>query len=644
MLRIRNANIADEPGEKMQALDVLDEDWYVTHTYDGNDVLTFQVGSDGTNRLYITEEGTVETKDNRYVIKNVDEHGDLIVVDAVVDTDAWKAIFWHEYRRENTSLDTVLNEIKPNDWTVQTINSFPVTRTVEASEGEPIINATSYDLLGYLSDIFGCVFNFDAKQKIIKVINPADRGDTGDFYLEDINLSAIGYVGDTVDFATRLYAYGAMDDDTGERVDLTSVTGGKGYIEDKSYYDKVVSVGWIDETCTTPSDLLTAAQAKLKELAAPVRSYELSVLELGPGTAMYKTCTLITRSGRQKHQIVEYREYPLRHDLDTITIAAVTPDVSRIVRKAAKEAEKAVTVDNFQKVLDTSNKTAGGSGNKYGSVTIKDSNNNDYVRLDKDTTSFGTSDSPADVEVTGSLKVNGQEVTGGGSGGGGGLPAGDASCNIDVADDETDSIERHLVQIKNDEKSFSYIEAQVQKAKSGNVESYQVSIGKPFDTSTEAPEVDLDLHVNVGNEGKDFRALMRQYGTASFTGPNYEDGYSQMIYHQIRRHGITAMEAMAGKRTNGAYNIYASTTRVGAGAVEVTTSATVQGEDTPNDSDQLVTVRIGKEEAASSQTMMYGTVRVVDALLLRGGDGNTYYRITVDGNGNLQATEVTDAN
>lgn len=233
---------------------------------------------------------------------------------------------------------------------------------------------------------------------------------------------------------------------------------------------------------------------------------------------------------------------------------------------------------------------------------------------------------------------------GGGSGGGGGLPAGDASCNIDVADEETDTIESHLAQIKNDEKSFSYIEAQVQKAKSGNAESYQVSIGKPFDTSTEAPEVDMDLHVNMGNEGKDFRALMRQYGTASFTGPNYEDGYAQMIYHQIKRHGIPAFDAMAGKRTNGAYKIYASTTRMGAGAVEATTSATVEGEDPPADSDQLITVRIGKEEAASSQTLMYGTVRVVDALLLRGGDGNTYYRISVDGNGNLQATEVPDAN
>ena len=73
---------------------------------------------------------------------------------------------------------------------------------------------------------------------------------------------------------------------------------------------------------------------------------------------------------------------------------------------------------------------------------------------------------------------------GGGSGGGGGLPAGDVGCNIDVADEETDTIERHLVQIKNDEKQFSYIEAQVQKVKSGTAESYQVNIGKP---TTPAP-------------------------------------------------------------------------------------------------------------------------------------------------------------
>lgn len=296
------------------------------------------------------------------------------------------------------------------------------------------------------------------------------------------------------------------------------------------------------------------------------------------------------------------------------------------------------------KNLEKTSKKAGGANNVNGRFTVDNSDGTEFTVLDKDGTKFGNENAKQNVDIVGKLTVNGKEITGDGGGGGGGLPAGDPSCNIDVADEETDAIERHLVQIKNDEKSFSYIEAQVQKAKSGNAESYQVNIGKPFDTSTEAPEVDLDLHVNVGNEGKDFRALMRQYGTASFTGPNYEDGYSQMIYHQIRRHGIPAFEAMAGKRTNGNYKVYASTTRVGAGAVEVTTSATVQGEDTPADSDQLVTVRIGKEEAASSQTLMYGTVRVVDALLLRGGDGNTYYRITVDGDGNLKATEVTDAN
>ena len=54
---------------------------------------------------------------------------------------------------------------------------------------------------------------------------------------------------------------------------------------------------------------------------------------------LYKMVTLIDRRRRVhiKHRVVEYREYPKRHDLDVVTISATAPRIESTIKQVKEE-------------------------------------------------------------------------------------------------------------------------------------------------------------------------------------------------------------------------------------------------------------------------------------------------------------------
>ena len=74
---------------------------------------------------------------------------------------------------------------------------------------------------------------------------------------------------------------GAKDEETGERVQITSVNGGKNYIVDENAAAEIGRI-WkteIWEDVTVPGNLLTKAQARLHDLALGVTSMELTIVD-----------------------------------------------------------------------------------------------------------------------------------------------------------------------------------------------------------------------------------------------------------------------------------------------------------------------------------------------------------------------------
>ena len=344
MLRLENprvGSIIGGPGVVFP-LDVPDDGWYIKHKYDGLDELYFEIPRKAEYASEIGTEAIIDTEQNIFVIKNVDARGNIMAVDAQINIDAWKAPFWHSYRETAITIEEALTAIKPTGWTVSMIGTYTNRKTIDNGSGEPLQDVTALDIVGRICTIWGCVANYDTHNKVIKIIDPENAGDSGVILSQKTNLkSPPDFVDNSADYVTRLYPYGAKDETTGLNLTIESVNSGIPYVENGEYgVDKVVSMGWTDERFTDASSLKAAAIAKLAELAGPVWSFTYSLSEVDTAINMYQTVTIM--ESRAKEQVVEYVEYPYCHNLDYITLSALAPSISYDVYINEKQTSQAI--------------------------------------------------------------------------------------------------------------------------------------------------------------------------------------------------------------------------------------------------------------------------------------------------------------
>lgn len=371
MLVLHKADNFDE----LIPLNLRDDEWFVTHSFDGIDTLEININSDNEIYEYISEEVNIDAiglrgNDARFKVVSIDDHSNAVTITCTIDLDDWKQRIIDSYRKLHANLPGCIDEIIPDGWTYEGANGFPTDVTVEDSRNEPFKACTPLEVLTGMGEIFGCTYNYDNLNKKLIVIDPNLFEPSGEYLSQELNLKSLGYTGDTSSLATRLYAYGKRDDDGENPVSIESVNGGKPYIDNHSYTDKIIAVGWSDERYTIPEHLLEAAKAKLAELAVPVRSYECEVSRLQYNVWMYKVVTIIdiARRTRTNQQVVEWKEYA-RVDQDVVTLSATTMTIEKVVSDIPN-ADDVVsdTMSDIQKVINNAvaEATDAITGNKGG--------------------------------------------------------------------------------------------------------------------------------------------------------------------------------------------------------------------------------------------------------------------------------------
>lgn len=374
MLKVYDAN---DPSIVIP-LPLADDKRCVKHVYGGLDKLTFEIESNSPLYQYIAEEVKIEDEYNAYIIKLIDEHSDFVTVTCELDMDDWKAGIIDSFRPTNSTLQSVMESLLPNGWSLVGAGMFAKRTTIEESEGEPFKAVTAFDILETVEETYECVFKFDSINKIVEVINPALNQPSGQFFTDELNLSNLGFTGSSQEFATRLYAYGKKDEN-GNPLTFASINGGKDYVEDHTYSNKIISAGWSDERYTDKESLLADARAKLKKMSFPVRSYSCDAKYIGEETWLYKVVTLIDRrrKTRVNHMIVEYDEYP-NHVKDKVKLSSVEERIETKFDKVVSDMSDALAkkTSNLQKILEESieHATSMITGNKGGSfVWVYDS-------------------------------------------------------------------------------------------------------------------------------------------------------------------------------------------------------------------------------------------------------------------------------
>lgn len=327
------------------------DDYYVRELADGLDELIFTISVWDPIYPYLVEEAQIQDRGGQvYNIKQIDGGAESAKVICQLDLDEWNASLNLAYGNGITTVYNTVNAKKPAGWTVIDQSGNTLRRTVNG-------NLTAYEICKQCEEVYGVWFRWDNKLKTCTIHSKVMPAPAGAFATRDLNLKQINYKGKSNDIKTRLYAFG-QDDMT-----FASINGGKAYVDNFTYTDKILPMYWKDERYNDPASLLADAITKLAEVAIPKRSYECAIVDLQAADpekygfldfSLYTTATLIDdiKNFAVNYQVVERHIYPHYPEQNVVIFDTSPEKITNIVDNTKDLLETRVTADQMQTEVD----------------------------------------------------------------------------------------------------------------------------------------------------------------------------------------------------------------------------------------------------------------------------------------------------
>lgn len=317
------------------------KDYKIEYLLSGEDCLEFSFSISDEKIYDIEEEGYVRTKDNEYVIKAIEPSDNFKRFTAIVNVEDLVGKSISKFDTSNNNItDTIRLAIAGTGW-ILADNSITKRRTVRLK------NTNALEVLREIRKVFRVDFRYDAINKIIYAYEQFGE-DKGVYFSDELNLKSFSIPSDTYDYVTRLYPYGK------DGLNISSINGGKEYIENFQYSNKVIELIWEDNRYTDVNSLKEDAEAKLDELSKPKRTYQAEISDLAKQSKEYDfldfflgdTITLLSKQEkfRDKQRIVKYIEYPNEPYNNTCELGNTTLTFEEL--QAENEAKNNV-VDNI---------------------------------------------------------------------------------------------------------------------------------------------------------------------------------------------------------------------------------------------------------------------------------------------------------
>ena len=339
------------------------------HTRAAGGMMYLQFDISVKHNLYkhIQEETRLEYNGQRYIVKGINERtkAKVSTINAELDLTGLDNKVYQEKTFPTQSFhDLCLDILAGTGWTI--IDDTLVSRrtTTEATDKTPrqileyCTNSTSY----------GTCYEFDSINKQITCIKPYNNTTpNGTYFTDELNLQEITFKGSSSGLVTRLYPIGK------DGLTIKSVNHGREYLNNFEYTSDVIAQVWRDERYTNPQTLKDDAIVKLRAMARPERSYTCRILDLAktkPGIYgshlafdLYDVVTLIDRNRQTRidHRIVEIKEYPMDHTLDTVTLSTIAGRItgkldtleSRLTELDAQTLHDRTKVNEIKQDLDS---------------------------------------------------------------------------------------------------------------------------------------------------------------------------------------------------------------------------------------------------------------------------------------------------
>lgn len=326
---------------------------YVEKDEEGEETLSFDVPPDSELFTYLKTEAEVRTEDNLYLIKGVNKLITQATITCELNMDDWKASYYLKTADiaalQTKTIGDVLNYIKPAGWTITGEEVRMIKRTPDKEK------CNGYDVLMRCKAVFDVQYDFDCLSKVVTVIDPYASMDTGLYVTPELNMKDHTYKESSTGLVTRLYCYGADD------LTFSDINEGKPYIDLQGYKGKPIVSSWTDGRYTNKESLLADGQKKLQELAAPVGSYTINMIDLAAADDKYKDLQVKIRETAHciidpvrgieiPHRIVKIRKYLLDEDKsnNTITLSNKPRDIKDMINQMQENVTE-LTQDGYKK-------------------------------------------------------------------------------------------------------------------------------------------------------------------------------------------------------------------------------------------------------------------------------------------------------
>ena len=278
----------------------------ITYLLSGENSLEFSLSISSQNLSYLKEEYYIQVKDNEYVIKSVEGNTDTKHFKAVINVEDLVGKSIKNIDMKNTNIGDILRTaISGTGWTV-TVHNVTKRRTVS------LTNTNALEVIREARKKFSVDYILNAKNKTIDVYEKFGE-DRGAYLSDELNITSLNVPSDTYDYATRLYPYGK------DGLSIKDINGGKEYIENFQYTNKVIELIWEDNRYTDKESLKEDGISKLDEISKPKRNYNVTLIDLAKFSTEYNfldyflgdTVTLISSKEkfRDTQRIVKYIEY-----------------------------------------------------------------------------------------------------------------------------------------------------------------------------------------------------------------------------------------------------------------------------------------------------------------------------------------------
>ena len=326
---------------------------YVEKDEEGDETLSFDVPPDSDLFTYLKTEAEVRTEDNLYLIKGVNKLITQATITCELNMDDWKASYYLKTADipalQTKTISDVLNYIKPAGWTVTGEEVRTIKRTPDKDK------CNGYDVLMRCKAVYDVQYDFDCLSKVVTVIDPYASVDTGLYVTPELNIKNHTYKENSTSLITRLYCYGADD------LTFSDINDGKPYIDLQGYKGKPIVSSWTDGRYTNKESLLADGRKKLQEMAAPVGSYTINMIDLAAVDDKYKDLQVRIRETAHciidpvrgveiPHRIVKIRKYLLDEERsnNTITLSNEPRKITDMINQMHENVTE-LTQDGYKK-------------------------------------------------------------------------------------------------------------------------------------------------------------------------------------------------------------------------------------------------------------------------------------------------------